>query len=165
MPCEARHLGNQVICMIAEYHLTGSARGLSSLSPVLPEVATTLLPPIKDYVPGVAFEGTRDVRVVDRARTLRVAAWLHCLDMSARGDGMASETLEASWQSQGPLLDLFLTPMMCNLIFKEVVDCILYKNRRDGQILLNNLRACCALIHEELDDLTKAHREESDKSS
>ena len=67
---EAMHLGNQVLCMIAEYHLTGSAQGLSSLSPVLPEAATTLLPPIKDYVPGIAFEGTRDVRVVDRARTL-----------------------------------------------------------------------------------------------
>ena len=56
--------------MIAEYHLTGSARGLSSLRPVLPEAATTLLPPIKDYVPGITFEGTRDVRVLDRARTL-----------------------------------------------------------------------------------------------
>ena len=128
MLCEGRCLGNQVLCMIAEYHLTGSARGLSSLSPVLPEAATTLLPPIKDYVPGIAFEGTRDVRVVDRARTLRVAVWLHCLDMSTRGDGMASETLEASRHRQGPLLDLFLTPMTCNLTFKEVVDCVLYEN-------------------------------------
>ena len=127
MPHGATCLSNQVVCMIAEYHLTGSAQGLSSLSPVLPEVATTLLPPIRDYVPGITFEGTRDVRVADCARTLRVAAWLHHLDMSARGDGMASETLEASWHSQGPLLDLFLTPMMCNLTFKEVVDYVLYK--------------------------------------
>ena len=70
LPHEATRLGNQVVCMIAEYHLTGSARGPSSLSTVLPEAATTLLPPIKDYVPGVTFEGTRDVRVVDHARTL-----------------------------------------------------------------------------------------------
>ena len=134
-------------------------------SPVLPEVATTLLPPIKDYVPGIASEGTRDVRVVDRARTLRVAAWLHRLDMSARGDGMASETLEASRHSQGPLLDLFLTPMTCNLTFKEVVNRVLYENRCDAQSSLDDLRACRACIHEELDDLTKAHGEESDKSS
>ena len=53
----------------------------------------TLVPPIDDYVPGGAFEGTRDVRLVDRARTLQVATWLHLLDMSARGDGMASQTL------------------------------------------------------------------------
>ena len=67
---EATHLRNQVICMIAEYHLTGSAQGPSSLSLVLLEVAATLLPPINDYVPGGTFEGTQDVRVVDRARTL-----------------------------------------------------------------------------------------------
>ena len=120
--CKAMRLGNQVICMIAEYHLTGSARGLSSLSPLLPEVATTLLPPIKDYVPSVAFEGTRDVRVLDHARTLQIAVWLHRLDMSAAGDGMASETLEASRHNQGPLLDLFLTPLMDNLTFQEVVN-------------------------------------------
>ena len=46
LPRKATCLGNQVICMIAEYHLTGSARGPSSLSSLLPEVATTLLPPI-----------------------------------------------------------------------------------------------------------------------
>ena len=91
LPRKAMRLGNQVVCMIAEYHLTGSAQGPLSLSLLLLEAATTLLPPIKDYVPGVAFEGTRDVRVLDRARTLRVAAWLHRLDMSAGGDEMASE--------------------------------------------------------------------------
>ena len=165
MPCEAMHLRNQVICMIAEYHLTSSAQGPSSLSLVLLEVATTLLPPIKDYVPGIAFEGTRDVRVVDHARTLQVAAWLHWLDISTRGDEMASETLEASRHSQGPLLDLFLNPMTSNLTFKEVVDRILYENWRDAQSSLNDLRAHCAHIHKVLDDLTKAHGEESDKSS
>ena len=114
--------------MIAEYHLTGSARDLSSLSPLLPEAATTLLPPIKEYVAGVAFEGTRDVRVLDRARTLRVAVWLYRLDMSAGGDGMASETLDASRHNQGPLLDLFPTAMMGNLTFQEVVNRVLYEN-------------------------------------
>ena len=165
MPCEARHLGNQVLCMIAEYHLTGSALGPSSLSPVLLEVATTLLPPIKDYVPSIAFEGTRDVRVLDCARTLRVAAWLHQLNMSTRGDGMASETLEALQHSQGPLLELFLALMMSNLTFQEVVDCVLHENWCDAQRSLDDLRAHGARIHKELDDLTKAHGEESDKSS
>ena len=165
LPCKATCLGNQVVCMIAEYHLTGSARGPSSLSPLLLEVATTLLPPIKDYVPGVAFEGTRYVRVLDRARTLRVAGWLHRLDMSTGGDGMASETLEALRHNQGPLLDLFLTPMMSNLTFQEVVNRVLHENQRSAQRSLDDLRACRAHIHEELDVLTRAHREESDKSS
>ena len=87
LPHEARSLGNQVLCMIAEYHLTSSAQGLMSLSPVLLEVVQDLLSPIKDYVEGGAFQGMRDMRVVDRARTLRIATWLHRLDMSAQGMG------------------------------------------------------------------------------
>ena len=70
LPCEARSLGNQVLCMIAEYHLTSHAQGLSSLSLVLLEVASDLLPPVEDYVGGGAFCGTRDVRIVERAKTL-----------------------------------------------------------------------------------------------
>ena len=76
LPGKATHLRNQVACMIAEYHLTGSARGQLSLSPILPVEAAALLPPIENYVLSVAFEGTRDVRVMDRARTLQVAVWL-----------------------------------------------------------------------------------------
>ena len=141
LPGKATCLGNQVTCMIAEYHLTGSAQGLSSLSPILLVKAAALLPPIKNYVPGIVFEGTRDVRVMDRARILRVAAWLHQLDMAAGGDGMASETLEASQHRQGPLLESFLTPRMSNLTFQEVVDCVLDENRHASECLLNYLRA------------------------
>ena len=65
LPCKATCLGNQVTCMIAEYHLTCSAQGSSSLSPILPVEAAALLPSIKNYVPGIAFEGCRDVRVMD----------------------------------------------------------------------------------------------------
>ena len=42
LPGKAMCLRNQIACMIA-----------------------ALLPPIKNYVPGIAFEGTRDVRVMD----------------------------------------------------------------------------------------------------
>ena len=62
---KATCLGNQIICMIAEYHLMSSARGLSSLSPILLAEAAALLPPIKNYIPGITFEGCRDVRVMD----------------------------------------------------------------------------------------------------
>ena len=89
LPREARSLGNQVLCMIAEYHLMSHAQGSSSLSPVLPEVARDLLPPIENYVGGGAFCRTRDVRVVERAKTLQIATWLHCLDMAMDGDQIA----------------------------------------------------------------------------
>ena len=77
---------------------------------------------------------------------------------------MASETLEASWHHQGPLLESFLTPRMSNLTFQEVVNCILHENQCASECLLNYLLACHACTHEELDDLTKAHAE-SDKSN
>ena len=67
---DAWSLGNQVLCMIAEYHLASHAQGSSSLSPVLPEAATELLPPVDKYTGGVGFRGKRDVRVVERAKTL-----------------------------------------------------------------------------------------------
>ena len=69
-PCKANSLGNQVLCMIAEYHLTGLTQGSSSISPVLPETAQDLLPPIEDYLAGGEFQGSRDVRVMERAKTL-----------------------------------------------------------------------------------------------
>ena len=164
---KATNLGNQVTCMIAEYHLTSSARGPSSLSPILPVEAAALLPPIKNCVPGFAFEGCRDVRVMDQARTLRVAVWLHQLDMAITGDGMASETLEASRHCQGPLLESFLTLNMSNLTFREVVDCVLQENRHASECSLNYLLTRCAHTRQELDDHTKVHGESDklDKSS
>ena len=67
---DARSLGNQVLCMIAEYHLMSHAQGSPSPSPVLLEAARDLLPPVDSYIGGIAFHGTRDVRVVERAKTL-----------------------------------------------------------------------------------------------
>ena len=97
LPRDARSLGNQVLCMIVEYHLASHAQGSWSLSPVLPEAATELLPPIDKYIGGVGFCGTRDMRVVERAKTLQIATWLHHLDMAAvEGDQIASQTLEAT---------------------------------------------------------------------
>ena len=84
--------------------------------------------------------------------------------MAITGDGMTSETLEASQHCQGPLLESFLTLSMSNLTFWEVVDCILQENQRASERSLNYLLAHCAHTRQELDDLTKAHGE-SNKSS
>ena len=151
--------------MIAEYHLTGSAQGSSHLSPVLPEAARNLLPPVEDYIAGGAFQGTRDMRVVDRAKTLRIATWLYHLDMSAEGDGMVSQTLEVEQHGRGPLVDLLLAPMMSSLTFAEVVECVLNENWHRVESSLDNLQGCHARIQGELDDLIEAHQEESDKPS
>ena len=167
LPQNARCLGNQVTCMIAEYHLTASAQGQSSLSPIIPQEAAALLPALKNYVPGVAFEGTRDVRVVDRTKTLRVAVWLHRLEMAMGGKVLASETLEALRHHLGLLLESFLTPRTSNLTFQEVVDCVLKENQWAFQQSLHHLRGHCVHDREVLDRLIKAHGEldKSDKAA
>ena len=79
---ELQRLNNQVLLMIAEYHLTSASQGTHHVLPVLPEGATRLMPPLEDYLPG-SFDGCRDVRVMDRAQILHVATWLHHLDLHA----------------------------------------------------------------------------------
>ena len=164
LPRDAQRLGNQVSCMIAEYHLTSSARVSTTMSPVLPEAAKLLLPAIKTYVSNISFEGTRDVRVLDRSKTLRVAVWLHHLDMAVGGDQSASETLDVSRHCLGCLLESFLIPTTHDLMFREVVARCLYENRHDAQHHLNDLIRHCNRIHEELDDLMEAHKGASGSS-
>ena len=154
MPQDVRQLGNQVVCMIAEYHLTNSSWVSSTLSPVLPEAAKLLLPPLKSYVSNISFEGARDVRVLDHAKTLRVAIWLHQLDMAVRGEELASEDLDALRHCLGHLLESFLV-----LMFGEVIVRCLYENRRNAQHRLNDLMACLNWICQELDDLMESHGE------
>ena len=86
----AKSLNNQVLCMIPEYHLMCLSRDPSYVSLVLPEAAKNLLPCMEEYLAGIDFQGTRDLRVLERAKTLPVAVWLHRLDMAASGDGARS---------------------------------------------------------------------------
>ena len=164
MPQDTRRLGNQVVCMIAEYHLTSSVWVSSTLSLVLPEAAKLLLPPLKTYVSSISFEGTRDVRVLDRAKALRVAVWLHWLDMAARGDQLASESLDTSQHCLGCLLESFLVPTTHDLTFREVVGHCLYENQRDAQHRLNDLVMRHNRVRQELNDIVEAHREASRSS-
>ena len=105
-PEELQRLNNQVLLMIAEYHLTSASQGTHRFLPVLPEGAARLIPPLDDYLPG-SFEGCRDVRVMDRAQILRVATWLHRLDLSAM---YGTEIAASPWVEDydiGPLLEYF----------------------------------------------------------
>ena len=158
MPQKAKSLGNQVSYMIAEYHLTVSARQ-SSLCLIIPEEAAPLLPLLKNYVPGVEFEGTQDVRVVDHAMALRVAVWLHRLDMAVGGEALASESLEASRHHLDPLLESFLTPRTSNLTYEEDVDHLLRGNHWASKESLHHLKGHRVHDCSMLDGLIKAHGE------
>ena len=158
LPQKAMCLGNQVACMIAEYHLTASTRQLS-LRPIIPHEVAPLLPLLKNYVPGVSFEGTWDVRVMDHAVVLRVAVWLHQLHMAMGGEALASESLEAGQHYLGPLLESFLTPRMSGLTYQEVVDHVLMENHWASEQSLCHLQVRCTRKREALEGLIKAHRE------
>ena len=71
---------------------------------------------------------------------------------------MASETLEASRHSLGHLLESFLASTTNDLTFWEAIDWVLHENWRDAQHCLGDLVTCCTRVHQELDDLTEAHR-------
>ena len=55
---ELQRLNNQVLLMIAEYHLTSASQGTHHVLPVLLEGAAWLIPPLDDYLPG-SFDGCR----------------------------------------------------------------------------------------------------------
>ena len=73
----------QILCMISEYHMACVTRGSPVTSPILPGVIEDKLPPLMDYALPEDRSGVTNVTVLDnQARTLRVAVWLHRLDMA-----------------------------------------------------------------------------------
>ena len=118
-----------------------------------------MLPAIKHYVPGVSFEGTRDVRVMDHAVCLRIAVWLHRFDMTREGEVLASKSLEAGQHYQGPLLESFLAPGTSGLTYQQVVDQVLTENRRSADQSLCHLQEHRTHRWEALKGLIKVHGE------
>ena len=141
-----KSLNNMVLCMISEYHLTCLSQGPSYISPVLPEVAKNLLPSLEKYRAGGAFQGTQDARVLERAKALRMAVWLHHLDIAATGDRTASYSLDAARHGRGPLLEFLLTPRASNLTFEEVVHWVLAENLDKMESSLDNVQKLWARL-------------------
>ena len=142
---ELQRLNNQVLLMIAEYHLTSASQGTHRILPVLPEGAARLMPPLDEYLPG-SFDGCRDVRVTDRAQILRVAAWLHRLDLSATYGSEITASPQVEDYNIGPLLEYFLMPKLSDITLEEVAARVAQENRRDMEASLRDL-------HEERDSL------------
>ena len=140
---ELQHLNNQVLLMIAEYHLTSASQGTHRVLPVLPEGAIWLMPPPDDYLPG-SFDGCHDVRVTDRAQILRVAIWLHRLDLHATYGVEIATSPQVEDYDIGPLLEYFLMPKLSDITFGEVASTVVQENRQDMEISLRDL-------HEERD--------------
>ena len=142
---ELQCLNNQVLLMIAEYHLMSASQGTHRILPVLPEGAARLMPPLDEYLPG-SFDGCRDVRVTDRAQILRVATWLHRLDLSATYGAEIAASPRVEDYDIRPLLEYFLMPKLSNITLQEVAARVAQENRRDMEASLSDL-------HEERDSL------------
>ena len=106
-----------------------------------------------------------DLRVLEKAKTLWVAVWLHHLDMAAAGNGVASYSLDATRHSRGPLLEFFLVLQASSLTFEEVVHWVLAENWYKVESSLDNVWELQDRLQRELKDLTEAHKVEPTKSS
>ena len=142
---ELQSLNNQVLLMIAEYHLTSASQGTHHIQPVLPEGAARLMPPVDEYLPG-SFEGSRDVRVTDRAQIMRIATWLHRLDLAAMYSVETANSPQVEDYDFGPLLEYFLMPRLSTITPQEVAARVAQENRRGLEASLRDL-------HEERDSL------------
>ena len=142
---ELQRLNNQVLLMIAEYHLTSASQGTHRILPVLPEGAARLMPPLDSYLPG-SFDGCRDVRVTDRAQILRVATWLHHLDLSATYGVEIATSPRVEDYDIGPLLEYFLMPKLSDITLEEAAARVAQENCWDMEASLRDL-------HKERDSL------------
>ena len=133
---ELQRLNNQVLLMIAEYHLMSASQGTHHILPVLPEGAARLMPPLDGYLPG-SFDGCHDIRVTDRAQILRVAT-MYGVEIAA--------SPQVKDYDIGPLLEYFLMPKLSDITLEEVAARVAQENCRDMEASLRDL-------HEERDSL------------
>ena len=144
--------------MISEYHTACVINGSSTTSSIPSQEIEEKLPPLVNYT-HPAGTGITDVRVWDnKAKSLRVAVWLHWLDMSLSQEGDASMSLVPSRHTPGCLLDYFLAPGTSNLSYGEVLTQVIEENhmelRRMWEHLTSSLQDCNAKRTKYLDELT-----------
>ena len=139
----------QILCMISEYHMAFMTRGSPVTSPILPREIEDQLPPLTDYTSPKDRLGVTDVRVWDhQARTLRVAVWLHRLDMALSEEPATSGYLVRTRHSPGHLLAYFLGPRTAwDLQLEDVINQVLKENQRHNEKkytdMTSSLRKSC----------------------
>ena len=129
-----RTLASHILAMIPDYHSTCALSGPQFTSPITSPQIEERLPSLGDYTATVHqpshFEGSTDIRVRDHyATTLRVAVWLHRLDMALEPHGKNSWTLQGSQHSMGALLRYLLTPGTVSVSYPQVLVRVLEENK------------------------------------
>ena len=144
--------------MISEYHTACVIHGSSTTSPIPSQEIEEMLPPLVNYT-HPAGTGITDVRVQgNKAKSLRVAVWLHWLDKLLGQEEDASRSLVPSRHTQGCLLGYFLATRTSNLSYEEVVTQVIEENHmelwRMWDHLTSLLQDCNAKRTKYLDELT-----------
>ena len=149
-------LENQVLQMIPEFHLARASQDVGHVCPIMLEALEPLLFPLDNYLPGT-FQGTRDVRVIDWSNTLRVATWLHRIDLTMMyGEAFAS-SVDTGDHTMGPLLGYFLAPETTGLSLEEGAQSVLDENWHGAEGALASLQTYREELCQEVELLLQTH--------
>ena len=121
-------LTNLLLVCVNEFHLTRLVRGCG---PMLPPEGR--LRDLREYLPhnDAGFPST-DVWEKDRGNLLRLACWLHHLDMAfTYSRGTAQSLRREDHEEIGNLLCFLLAPGVGPLTSSDVIDRVLQENRDD----------------------------------
>ena len=123
-------LANLLLVCVNEYHLTRSIRGCG---PLLPPEMERQLRDLKEYLPHneAGFPST-DIWEKDKGNLLRLACWLHCLDMAfTYSRGTAQSLRREDHEEIGSLLQFLLAPGVGPLTSADVIERVLLENQDD----------------------------------
>ena len=123
-------LTNLLLVCVNEFHLTRSIRGCG---PLLPPKIEGQLRDLREYLPHnkAGFPST-DVRENDKGNLLRLACWLHRLNMAfTYNRGTAQSLRRKDHEEIGNLLRFLLAPGLGPLTSADVIDRVLQENRDD----------------------------------
>ena len=155
---------------VNEYHLTRSIRGCD---PLLPPEIEGWLRGLEEYLPHneAGFPST-DVQEKDKGNLLRLACWLHHLNMAyTYSRGTAQSLRREDHEEIGSLLRFLLAPRVGPLISMDVIERMLLENRdhtlrqleeaqnglESGRARLPQLEKEIAVARQEMKHIKKQH--------
>ena len=102
---------------------------------------------------------------MDQANTLRVAAWLHCLDLAATYGRSILISPDAEQYDMGPLLEYFLMPRTSSLTFEEVMQRVSQENHQVAESSLWELHEQREELRQQIELLAQTQDQELNKEA
>ena len=163
-------LTNLLLVCVSEFHLTRSIRGCD---PIFPPKIEGWLRDLREYLPhnDTGFPSTY-VQEKDKGNLMRLACWLHCLDMVFTYSRGTTQSLRREDHKKiGNLLHFLLAPRVGLLTSSDMIDRVLQENEDDnlrklkeakdglksGQVRLPKIEKEIAEAKQELRHIQKQH--------